>query len=234
MNCFEFRRSLLADPRLRTHEQEQHLVQCAGCAELAREIEGFEARLEQAINVAVPDALAERVLLRHKSGARATRAWALGAFFAAALAAAVYLFRGAGGEREPVYSAAALGTGHPAVAAIAHVLADEPRMLAQARSVDPAAARAAFARLGLNLPAVDTAVLYFDRCPMTGGTGYHAVLHGPFGRVTLILVPERSLGPPVAVADRNRTAAVGRAPEGSYIAVADSLRPIRSLERLLL
>ncbi len=222
MNCFEFRRLLLADPRARTPEQEAHLAGCAECASLARGMESFEARLHDAMKIPVPEALADRVLLRHKIRAPAARAWALAASLVAALGVGIYFYRAPGGEDGP------------AVMAIAHVLEDEPQMLKENRGVDPVAMRAAFTRLGLNVPADGTRVLYFDTCPMMGGASKHVILQAPFGRLTLILAPEQSLGPRAVVAYRDRTALVNPVRSGSYIVVAESRQAVKRLEQLLM
>lgn len=232
MNCFEFRRMVLADPRSRTAEQERHLAQCTACAALAREMEGFDARIDDAIHVPVPEGLAERVLLRQKIRAPAVRAWALAASLVAALGTGIYFYRASDGER--VLTAAVLGVKHPAVAAIAHVLDEEPQMLMENRGVDPVMMRAAFTRRGLRVPANGTTVRYFDKCPMTGGAGEHVVLQTPFGRVTVILVPDQPFASRVVVSDRGKTAVASPARTGSYILIADSLTSVRRAEQLLM
>lgn len=234
MNCFEFRRLILADPRVRTPEQEQHLAQCAACADVVRGLESFEARIHDAIYAPVPEALADRVLLRQKIRAPALQAWALAASLVAALGVGIHFYRAPVGEDERLLTAATLGAKHPAVAAIAHVLDEEPRMLEQNRGVDPVVMRTAFARLGLNAPASGTTVLYFDKCPMTGGAGDHVVLKTPFGRVTLILVPDQPFASRVVVANRDKTAVASPARAGGYILVADTLRSARQVEKMLM
>jgi len=234
MNCFEFRKLLLTDPRVQTPEQERHLAGCDACANLAREMGAFEAHVHDALQVPVPEALADRVLLRHKIRAPAVRTWALAASLVAALGVGIYFYRVPLVEHERVLTAAALGANHPAVTAIAHVLDEEPRMLKENRGVDPVVMRAAFMRLGLNLPANGTTVLYFDKCPMTGGAGNHVVLQTPFGQVTLILVPDQSFGARVVVADRDKTAIAAPHRAGGYILIADSLRNVRQTEKLLI
>lgn len=234
MNCFEFRKLLLADPRMRTSEQERHLAECATCASLEREMEDFEARVHDAMRVPVPEGLADRVLLRRKIRAPAVRAWALAASLVAALGVGIYFYRAPVGEDERMLTAAVLGASHPAVKAIAHVLEDEPQMLKENRGVDPAAMRAAFTRLGLNAPAGGTTVLYFDKCPMTGGAGEHVVMQTPFGRVTVILIPDQPFASRVVVADRDKTAIAAPHGTGGYILIADSLRNVRQTEKLLM
>lgn len=232
MNCFEFRKLLLTDPRVRTHEQERHLAECDACESLTREMETFEAHVHDALRVPVPEALAERVLLRRKIRVSAVRVWALAASLVAALGTGIYFYRASDEER--VLTAAVLGVKHPAVMAITHVLDEEPQMLRQNRGVDPVMMRAAFTRQGLRVPGNGTTVRYFDKCPMTGGAGEHVVLQTPFGQVTLILVPDQPFASRVVVAYRDRTAVVNPVRSGSYIVVTDSLKNVKQIEKMLM
>lgn len=216
------------------------MAQCAACAALARKVEQFDAEIRGAVLVPVPEGLAERVLLRHKVrkparfGGFRLGVWALAASLIVALGAVIQLYRADTGDQERIATAAAVGEGHAAIAAISYVLDHEPQLLEANVSGDPAAMKSALARLGLNLPAEGTTVRYLGKCPVPRGDGEHLVLQTPFGRVTLILVPEQSLGPRVVVAYRDHTALVNPVRSGSYIVVADSLRNIKQLEKLLM
>lgn len=235
MNCFELRRLILADPRRRTGEQEEHLAQCASCAALAKEIQGFEAAIHHAASVPVPEGLAERVILRRTMN-RSARAgmWALAASVVVAVGLGAYFYAGPGPEDEDrVVAAAQLGARHPAVAAITYVLDEEPRLLRETPQLDTAVVRRALAHLGLKLP--DTvAMRYLGKCPVPGGVGEHVVLETAFGRVTLILVPNQPIAPRVIVADRKLTALAAPVRTGGYILVTDSVDKVRQAEQLLL
>jgi hypothetical protein len=234
MDCIEFRRLILADPRTRTPEQEAHLAGCSECANLARGMENFESRLYQAMNVAVPDALAERILLLRRIRPSAARVWALAASLVLAVAISAYFYPGLGPEREQVIAAASVGESHPAVAAISYVVDHESKLLAEGRSGDPAIMRAALARLGLKLPSRGVNVRYLGKCPVPTGTGEHVVLETALGRVTLILVPDHPMGPRVIVADRQMTALTVPVGTGGYILVADSIDHLRRIEKTLM
>lgn len=240
MNCFEFRRTTLANPRERTRMQEQHMTRCAKCAALAREVEDFDARIHDAAMVPVPEALADRILLRHKVreparfGGFGFGVWALAASLIIALGAVIQLYRADSGDEERVATSAAVGEGHAAIAAISYVLDHEPQLLKANVSGDPAVMKSALTRLGLNLPARGTTVRYLGKCPVPSGEGEHLVLQTPFGQVTLILVPEQSLGPRVVVAYRDRTAVVNPVRSGSYIVVTDSLKNVKQIEKMLM
>ena len=114
------------------------------------------------------------------------------------------------------------------------MLDHEPRLLRENVSGDPAVMKSALERLGLNLPAQGTTVRYLGKCPVPSGEGEHLVLQTPFGQVTLILVPEQSLGPRVVVTYRDRTAVLSPVQSGSYIVVTDSLKNVKQIEKMLM
>jgi len=236
MNCLEFQKLLLADPRTRTSGQEAHAAECPACAKLARETHEFEARVHQAMQVPVPEALAERVLLRRKVRRPVLRAWALAATLAAAIGAGLLFYRFADMTEERVLAAVAVGAAHPAVAAIAYVVDNESRLLKEGRSGDPAVMRSALARLGLKLPASGVSVQYLGKCPVPvpSGSGEHIVLKTALGQATLILVPDDPLGSRVTVADRQMTAVAGSIGSGGYILISDSLDRVRRVEKMLM
>lgn len=234
MNCFEFRRLLLTDPRVRSHEQEQHLAGCDACGKLVREMELFEQHLHDALRVPVPEALADRVLLRNKVRVTSMRTWALAASIVAALGIGALLFRPAGDTGERVLTATTLGPAHPGVAAISFVVDHESRLLKEGRIGDPQVLRDTLARLGLRLPSDGVTVRYLGKCPVPGGTGEHVVLQTALGQVTLILVPDHPLGPRITVADRQMTALVNPVRSGGYILIADSADHVQRIEKLLM
>jgi len=236
MTCFEFRRLILASPRERSAAQEQHKAACAACAALAREMDNFESRIHEAALVPMPEALAERVLLRGQVERQRSRlrVWAFAATVMLALGLGLVLVRDETAPPDGVRSAAALGEAHPAVAAISYVIDEEPRLLAENRFFDPAAMRQALADLGLNLPAENVAVRYLGKCPVPGGSGEHVVLTTPFGQVSLILVPDLPFGPRVLVWHRDRAALARAQRAGGYILVGDTVATVTQLEKLLL
>ena len=95
MNCLEFRREKLADPRRLSEAAHSHAQECANCALFARSVDDEDAEMLRALSVPVPDGLADRVLLRPKGAhRRAWRAWALaaGVFLGIGLATAYLVF----------------------------------------------------------------------------------------------------------------------------------------------
>jgi hypothetical protein len=188
------------------------------------------------MQVPVPEALAERVLLRRKVRNPALRMWALAASLAAAISAGWLYYGVADIAEEPVVAAAAVGVAHPAVAAIAYIQEYEPQLLKEGRTGDPAVMRNALARLGLKLPASGVSVSYLGKCPVPvpSGSGEHLVLKTATGQATLILVPDDALGSRVAVGDRGMTAVASSRGSGGYILVSDSIDRITRVEKLLM
>jgi hypothetical protein len=211
------------------------MADCAACAALASDLESFESRIQEAALVPVPEALAERVLLRHQMDRQGVqlRMWALAASVVLVVGLGAVLWESTAPENE-VVTAAALGEGHPAVAAISYVLDNEPRLLAENRTGDPAVLDKALARLGMVMPREGVAVRYLGECPVPGGRGEHVVLKTPFGHVSLILIPDLPITKRVVVAYRDRAALASPRQAGGYVLISDSVGALTRLEQLLL
>ena len=128
MNCLESRRALLADPRSRTAELDEHLTSCRACRAVADKFAKLDRDVAKAARVRPPDGLADRVLL--VSGERhPIRHYAAAAAIAIALAVGVM----AGPEVTDALTRArtvdAVGPAHPAVVAISEVTDDASRPL---------------------------------------------------------------------------------------------------------
>jgi hypothetical protein len=235
MNCFEFRRLILADPRRRTEERDEHIARCASCAALATEIDAFETAIHDAASVPVPEGLAERVLLRRTMSPSARAGmWALAASVVVAVGIGAYIYVDSAPEVDNrIVSASMLGERHPAVAAINYVRDHEPRLLRETPVLDTAVVYQVLAHLGLKIPA-SVAMRYLGNCPVPGGIGEHVVLETAFGHVTLILVANQPIAPRVIVADRKLTALAAPVRTGGYILLTDSIDKVMQAELLLL
>ena len=233
MNCLEFRRLLLVQPRHMTFPQKEHMEQCAACSEFAKRIVDDEEALERMVLVPVPEGLAARILFRHKfSSPNRWNALALAASLVIAAGAGVY-FYAMPPQPDEIVSAQRLGNQH-ALVAISYVLDHEPQLIKENRAGDPRVMRTALAKLGLSLPANIGSVRYLGKCPVDGGTGDHVVLETPFGHVTLILVPDRLFVSRIVVAERNLSAIAAPSHRGSYILIADSPQLLKSVEAMLI
>lgn len=179
MNCLEFRRLKLADPRHVDAAGQAHLEACASCREFALEMDGLEERLAAQLNVAVPEGLAERLILRRKTGTPFSAK-----FFA--MAASVFVAVAVG-----LTSWKFLATPNYARFAIDHVM-NEPESFTTVRDADPQLLHQVMQNFGGEMLAPIGTVRYIKLCPVPGGTGWHIVFDAGDGKLaTLILIPAR-------------------------------------------
>ena len=185
--------------------------------------------------VPVPEGLAERVLLRHKThGPSRWSTLALAASLLVAVGVAFYSHE-VPRQGDEIVSAQLSGAHQHAVAAISYVLDHEPQLLKENRAGDPKVMHAALSELGLSLPANIGSVRYLGNSVLPDGSrGEHVVLQTPYGHVTLFLMPEVFLASRVAVSDRNRQAIVAPRRDGCYILIADSSQTLERVEAMLL
>jgi hypothetical protein len=176
MNCLEFRREKLADPRRLPPEARAHAGGCPACAAFAREVDETERALERALMTPVPEGLADRIIFQSRRPRLAWRAWALAASILVALALGFSLWD----TREDADPYARL--------AIEHIVM-EPESLATMRNPDPDAFRAVVQNFGGTVKDLPGRIRYIRLCPFEDGLGWHVVFETPDGLATLFLVP---------------------------------------------
>ncbi|MBI4755632.1 MAG: DUF3379 family protein [Betaproteobacteria bacterium] len=221
MNCLEFRRHKLADPRHLPPSAAAHGAVCAPCSVFARRVDEDEARLHAALRVPVPEGLAESVLLA--TGSAAPRPWRV-----LALAATVVLSVSLGVEHW-----SRMPDGDPARVAIAHVL-DEPESLTTTRNPDPEHFRQVLADFGGQMSVPLGQVRFVKLCPVPGGVGWHIVFETDQGLATLLLVRSRQ-APDQAVqyAGDGWDALVRPGGAGYYAIVTPSERITRAVDEMI-
>jgi hypothetical protein len=220
MNCLEFRREKLADPRRLSDPARSHAQGCSACAALAREVDETEQALDRALQTPVPEGLAERIIFRSRKPQPAWRAWALAASLAAAAGVGFFL----GTSRQPADAYARL--------AIEHVVR-EPESFTTVKEADPQAFQTAVQSLGASVKELPGKIRYIKLCPIEDGQGWHIVFETPEGPATLILVPGKRL-PRIETASSAGWNALARPVRGGYYAiVTDSPAATSSFEKLL-
>ena len=207
MNCLEFRREKLADPRRLSSEARSHADGCPMCAAFAREVDESEQALDRALQTPVPEGLAERIVFRSKRPRPVWRAWALAASLVAAVAVGFFL----GTSRQPA------GADLYARLAIEHVVM-EPESLTTVRVADAQAFEAAVQTFGANLKELPGKIRYIRLCPVEDGYGWHVVFETPQGLATLILVPGKRL-PRLETVSSGGWNALARPVRGGYYAI---------------
>lgn len=179
MNCLDFRRHLAIDPATRDSVFLAHQETCARCAEAGERAQGFELQLASALNIALPEGLADRILLRQttetRHAARFDRRpawWRMAAMLLLAIGAAGGAYRTL--HREAI-----------ADLAVAH-LPHETFALSSRADILPDEVRAMFAAVGTPLAGAPGQVNYLHRCPVGRDTTVHMVVQRDEGPVTLI------------------------------------------------
>lgn len=168
MDCLEFRRRLGAEPRSHDAELLAHREACAACMTAWERAQRFEQALLGALEVPVPEGLADRVLLAQATGVRqrATRHRRV----ALGLAASLLIALGGAG----VFWRQAQANALPALA-VAH-MPDEITSLQLTRPIGTTAVAAVFAHRHVALKG-----------PLPADTTYvHACGVGPYHAVHLV------------------------------------------------
>jgi hypothetical protein len=186
VNCLDYRRVLLTGTG-ETEDMRAHRIGCASCAETHKEHLAFEGELRRAMEVPVPEGIAERLSARLGGGGTPARpaAFERRRFLAAASVAAVaagaglYLWRG---RDDPL-----------AMACILFVAKEEAKSIMMGAM--PRAEAAAALADTLPLERLDRLgkVMHIGPCPFEGGTAYHVVLMVPQEKVTLLVMPGRTM-----------------------------------------
>lgn len=221
MNCIDFRRRLLADPHRLDQAALEHRDTCPDCAAHFARVLQLESELESAARLPVPDGLADRILLKH----RLSR-WGTGSWFA--LAAGLLLAAGLA-----LLLPSVSYQKNTALAAIDHVLREEAQEIYLGRGMEPGTLPAVASELGLRLPLDRVQIRYAGPCPFGGGTAYHIVLGTPFGKTTLLLMPDKPLASRIVSSSEGMSAVAAPARRGSYALIAAAGSDIGQIENLI-
>jgi len=185
MNCLEFRRLLGIEPASGRSDFLSHRDSCSSCAEAFARAVAFEADLKRSLAVAVPDGLADNILLRQTTEHRRDRVADRGRNLWR-IAAALVLAVGAGALGWRWYGARDI-----AELAIAH-LPHEPYALTAHAQVPADKVRAAFDRYGVRLANAPATVDYVQNCRVGTNHAVHMVMQRGEGPVTVMYFADRS------------------------------------------
>jgi Protein of unknown function (DUF3379) len=223
MNCLEFRRQLLAEPQARSAELAEHRLACAACAEFASRLQGFEQVLKEAARVVVPEGLASRIILRQRMALRQQSFWRRGLF---ALAATVVLTLGVLlvlPQQAPLSLEESV---------LAHVN-DELKHLAEHHDVSLDKVNSGMKNYGAQLTAAVAKVNFAMPCDMRKSKGYHMVLQGETGPVTVLIMPGDYIEQRKMVADQRFQGVIVPTTNGSMAIVAETSRDLTHVEQRL-
>jgi len=221
MNCLDFRRGKLADPRRLSAEARAHVSECPACAAFAREVDESERALGEALQTQVPDGLADRIIFQSRKPRVAWRAWALAASVVLAVATGLAFVQAPDKDADRY-----------ARLSIEHVVM-EPESFTTLRNADPEAFRAAVQNFGATLKDIPGRIRYIRLCPVEDGMGWHIVFETPEGLATLILVPGKQM-PQTQSASMKGWNALARPVKGGYYAIVTaSPAATSSFEKML-
>lgn len=187
MDCLEFRRRLGAEPQSRDPALLAHRRDCPACAAAWERAQAFEHELQAALDVSVPEGLAERVLLAQATGERrlqSRRRHRIGY----ALAASLLLALGMGG-----YALHRRDAGSLPALAVAH-MPGEIGSLDLVRPISAQAIAAGFADRGIRLRGpLPAGVTYVHDCPVGPYKTVHLVSRIDDMPVAVLYVPGKQV-----------------------------------------
>jgi len=187
MNFLEFKRRLMTDPHARDPEMSAARRQGEEFADAAHESDQFEASLHDALNVPVPDKLAEDIILRQSmmTETRSHRAWprylAVAAALVLAVAVSTFYLVGPDAPEQDLGQHLAWHWEMDGVAAL---------QASQTAPSDAEHIRRIFGQFGVHLDHELLEKVRLSKfCPTPDGAGAHAVLDTDDGPVTLFYMP---------------------------------------------
>lgn len=219
MDCLEFRRIVLADPRRLGAEVATHASQCVACREFRAHTLELEDALAAALRIETPHDLPAR-LLDGTARVRHPRRWLA---LAASLLLAVALILLLGVPRDDAL----------ALKAIDFVVFDEAQAVVVAKPQDVRVLEEVSRKMHVSLPDALGAIHYVCVYPFAGGGAHHLLVETPLGKVTVLLMPESPYASSASAAARGLHAAILPTAAGSVAIIGESSRSIERVESLL-
>jgi hypothetical protein len=220
MNCLDFRRVILVNPRQLEAAAQAHTLECVGCREFLERQREMDTELFGALQIAPPDGLADRVLV-----ARGLRPGNRNRWYA--IAATLVLATAVGLMVRPFFGDA---VGREAIAHVAH----EPESFTEVQAIGSDMLPAMLAQQGMKAVQALGQVTYSQLCPMAGQKAQHLVVRTATGPVTLLLMSEDVGGRSRSVTERDGMAAITLpAARGTIAIVAASLGQALAIEKAL-
>jgi hypothetical protein len=183
MDCLEFRRLLGSDPRVADPAARAHLETCPRCQDAFARAQAFEAHIAGALAVAVPEGLADRLLLAQLTAERQRRRGFRYGWIALAAAAALVVAVGLA-RREGTFASSLPDL------VVAHVNGKERPALALRAPVPSSEVENAFAERGVQLASVPSGISYVHKCPVGDYRTVHMVMPKDDRPVSVVYVTQ--------------------------------------------
>ena len=230
MNCLEFRRMLLIEPRSRSKEFAEHASSCAECAEQAKHALHFEDKLHAALRVPSPTALETRIITARSGAAESHRAGAYSRWLAlaAGMLLAVGLAGWSGYKWEQTF-----GVSSGLETAVVDHINNELEQLHAHGNVGPQTLVLLLSQFGARIDGEIGSVSYASRCPIRRQPGVHMVVPGQEGPVTVLIMPGENLLHRRQVRSSRFSGVIVPTVYGSMAVVGEKLEPVeRIVERI--
>ena len=181
MNCLDFRRRCLVEPNYRGTEFVQHETECRDCAKFAVETRVLESRLANAMRIDVPENLASRIKLEHR-----TRTSGRNRRYVIALAASILITIGVAGGTLFITP---LST--PLHAAVTEHIGNEWEALVQNESMDSKAIASVVSTIGGGIKDDQGIFKFASLCDFSEYGAAHLIVQGTKGPVLALLLKEK-------------------------------------------
>jgi hypothetical protein len=183
MECLEVRRLLTTDPNQRDDALVMHLHECNSCAAFSQQLQLEAHQVEKALQLDVPQGLAERILLNQSTVIRTRRRQRIGLALAATVVLSVGVSFGLlrNGMQDGLQEAV-----------IAHVKA-EPEHLSSQQITSLTDLNALMNKHGARLSHSVGTVNYAGSCVIRRTKGVHLVVDAEGKPVTVLYMPDETV-----------------------------------------
>jgi hypothetical protein len=219
-SCLHFRRSVLVDPHALDPNAREHKAGCSACAQFHERALRLDDQVLDAARVTPPAGLADQIMdaiSRPDRSRRSLYAVAASVLMAVSLAIGVWYPR-----NDPL-----------ALAGIDFVVDEEASAILLAKPADPARLAQVAQTLGVRLPEQLGEIRYIGTCPFGGGIAHHVVVTSPAGKVTLLLLPDRTIAESASASSRGFRSLVRPVKGGSIAIIANSERGVERTSMML-
>ena len=219
MDFSEFKRRMGAEPRSGDPDLAAARNDSPEHRAFAEDAERFEARLEEAVSVKVPEDLVDAIRAIPKQAGRRRIPWPV------ALAASFLVAMGAAGV------AWQMNQGWDSVEDYVadHYRHDGDRLVAESLQAGRGDVHALLAEYGLDAtPALAGAVSLVKNCPTPGGKGVHMVLHTESGPLTVIYMPDTAVTDHATMAFDDKAAVLVELEHGSAAIIGQARNPVEA------
>lgn len=226
MDELEMRRQLMSEPNSKDPKLNEYINSDVKNQDFTQQMRNLEQKLEHAVNVKVPDGLADRIILKQSfddenSQQQKRNRWHL------AMAASLSFVIGFGVSQFEFHKLLSPSIGSIALAHVQHEL---PFTQDIDENATLTTINAKLVKYGLNMNTAPKHVYYVNHCHYHNQPALHMIVQGATGKVTLFVVPEADkLKASDYFADGQLKGKVIKLQNASMVLVGDKNEPLKQL-----